>query len=103
MTQLQDTLVIQAVQGALLDDPDFLKVLVERVVQQMLESEMGEHLRAESYERTDDRRGYRNGYKPRTHRKRSVLGRCVQGPEKTRAFRRRTGDVRQPRRIAQRD
>ena len=66
MTQLKDTSVIGAVQGALLDDPDFLKSLVERVVQRILETEMAEHLGAGSYERTEERRGYRNGYKPRT-------------------------------------
>jgi len=66
MTQLKDTSVIGAVQGALLDDPEFLKSLVERVVQRILETEMAEHLGAGSYERTDKRRGYRNGYKPRT-------------------------------------
>jgi len=65
MTQMQDTSVIGAMQSALLDDPDFLKNLVELVTQRILEAEMGEHLQAGCYERTETRRGYRNGYKPR--------------------------------------
>ncbi len=39
--------------------------LVQRVVQQVLEAEMTSFLGAENYERTSERRGYRNGYKPR--------------------------------------
>lgn len=39
--------------------------MVERVVQQVLEAEIGQFLRAAPYERTGERRGYRNGYKPR--------------------------------------
>jgi putative transposase len=42
-----------------------MRVLVERVVQQVLEAEMSSFLQADSYERTGERRGYRNGYKPR--------------------------------------
>jgi transposase-like protein len=38
---------------------------VERVVQEILEAEMTAHLHAEPYERNPERRGYRNGYKPR--------------------------------------
>jgi putative transposase len=45
---------------------DFLRGLVERVVQQVLEAEMTSFLGADSYERVSDRRGWRNGYKPRT-------------------------------------
>jgi putative transposase len=51
---------------ALLDDPDFLRGLVERTVQAILEAEMASHLGAERYERSDGRTGYRNGTKPRT-------------------------------------
>jgi putative transposase len=54
------------VQAALLDDPDFLRGLVERTLQTLLEEELTTHLGAERYERTDGRRGYRNGHKPRT-------------------------------------
>jgi len=45
---------------------DFIRQLVERTVQQVLEAEMTSFLGAESYERNGVRRGWRNGYKPRT-------------------------------------
>jgi putative transposase len=57
-------------QGILLDDPGFLRELVERVLQEMLEAEMTEHIGAAPYERTDARTGHRNGYKPRALRTR---------------------------------
>lgn len=53
-------------QALLLDDPEFLRELVERALQTVLEEEMTAHLGAERYERAVDRAGYRNGYKPRT-------------------------------------
>lgn len=53
-------------QAALLDDPEFLRGLVERAVQAILEAEMTAHLGAARYERTAARTGYRNGTKPRT-------------------------------------
>jgi putative transposase len=60
----------EMVQGILLDDPAFLKEIVERVLQGLLEAEMTEHIGAAPYERTQDRKGQRNGYKPRTLRTR---------------------------------
>ncbi len=57
-------------QEVLLDDPTFLKEIVERVVQEMLEVEMTEHIGAAPYERSEKRTGHRNGYKPRTLRTR---------------------------------
>src|SRR5829696_6199924 len=60
----------EMVQGILLDDPAFLKEIVERVLQGLLEAEMTEHVGAAPYERTQDRKGQRNGYKPRTLRTR---------------------------------
>ena len=45
---------------------DFLRGLVERTVQQVLEAEMTSFLGAETYQRNDQRRGWRNGFKPRT-------------------------------------
>lgn len=44
---------------------DFLRELVQRTVQQVLEAEMTSFLGAETYERNGERRGWRNGYKPR--------------------------------------
>ena len=60
----------QLVQEVLLDDPGFLREVVERVVQQILEAEMTEHLGAAPYERVEGRTGQRNGYKPRALRTR---------------------------------
>jgi putative transposase len=61
----------QLAQGIfLLDDPSFLKEIVERVLQELLEAEMTEHVGAAPYERTTQRTGQRNGYKPRTLRTR---------------------------------
>ena len=53
-------------QAALTDDPDFLREIVERTVQTILETEMTAHLGADRYERTAGRKGQRNGDKPRT-------------------------------------
>jgi transposase-like protein len=55
----------ELVQGALLDDPGFLRGIVEGVLQHLLEAEITEHLRAAPYQRTEARKGHRNGYKPR--------------------------------------
>ncbi|OFW58317.1 MAG: hypothetical protein A2Y75_01865 [Candidatus Solincola sediminis] len=41
-------------------------MMLEFMVQNTLEREMTEHVGACAYERTDERTGYRNGYKPRT-------------------------------------
>jgi putative transposase len=51
---------------ALLDESDFLRTLVERTLQQVLDAEMTAHIGAEPYERTESRTGHRNGYRPRT-------------------------------------
>ena len=53
-------------QAALLDDPEFLRGLVQGAVQAILDAEMDVHLSAERYERAAARTGYRNGTKPRT-------------------------------------
>ena len=50
--------------SALLNDPDFLNQAVTRFLQQFLEAEITTFLQAEPYQRTTDRTGYRNGYKP---------------------------------------
>ena len=57
---------IGLVQAVLLDDPDFLRGIVERALQAFLEEEMTAHLGAARYERGEGRTGYRNGHKPRT-------------------------------------
>jgi putative transposase len=53
-------------QAILLDDPDFLRGIVERALQAVLEGEMTAHLGAARYERGEGRTGYRNGHKPRS-------------------------------------
>ena len=48
------------------EEGDRFRALLGHVVQRILEEEITAFLGAESHERTDERRGYRNGYKPRT-------------------------------------
>ena len=60
----------EVTQGGLLDDPGFLKEIVERVLRELLEAEMTEHVGAAPYERAQNRTGHRNGHKPRTLRTR---------------------------------
>ncbi len=65
MAYTQRTGMAAATQTIVTDDPDFLRFIVDRVVQAVLEAEMTAYLHAEPYERRSERRGYRNGYKPR--------------------------------------
>ncbi len=60
----------EVAQGVLLDNPGFLKEVVERVLQELLEAEMTEHVGAAPYQRTTERKGHRNGHKPRILRTR---------------------------------
>ena len=55
--------IVEGWQG--LGEEDFLRGLVERVVQQVLDAEMSSFLGAGSYERSAERRGWRKGFKPR--------------------------------------
>src|SRR5215210_6922763 len=61
---------VQMAQEVLLDDPAFLREIVQRVVQQVLEAKMTEHIGAAPYERGEGRTGRRNGHKPRALRTR---------------------------------
>src|ERR671910_1844513 len=54
------------VKALLAADQDFLRPLVQAVLQELLEAEMSEALGAEKGERTPARLGYRAGYYPRT-------------------------------------
>ena len=65
MAQMDATPSPAALQEALLDDPEFLRRVVQSVLQRLLEAEITQHLQAEPYERNPERRGYRNGYKSR--------------------------------------
>ena len=50
----------------LVKEGDYLRTVVEEVMQQVLEAEMDEALGAEKGERTPNRQGYRSGHYPRT-------------------------------------
>ena len=65
MTQYQITLSDKIVHGLFKEDGAMAK-LVEQVLNQVLEAEVTETLQAKPYERTEERQGYRNGFKPRT-------------------------------------
>jgi putative transposase len=70
MTEDHRRVDAEIAQEVLLDDPSFLGAIVERVVQELLEAEMTEHIGAAPYERGEGRTGHRNGHKPRTLRTR---------------------------------
>jgi putative transposase len=64
MTQYQLTLDRDSLQR-LFGGNEQMAHLLEQVLNQVLEAQVAEHLHAEPYERSEDRQGYRNGYKPR--------------------------------------
>lgn len=66
MSHEQDTLMQELLQIVQQEGPESLRSLLQTVCQAVLEAEMTHNLQAEHYERTPQRRGYRNGYKPRT-------------------------------------
>jgi len=66
MTRKQVSNGVKAVKEMLKADEDFLRPLVEAVVQEVLEAEMKEALGAERHERKTGRLGYRSGYYGRT-------------------------------------
>jgi putative transposase len=69
MTLKQDRPKGQAWKATLMEavkEENFLRPLVEQIVQQILEAEMDETVGAEKSERTPNRLGYRSGYYPRT-------------------------------------
>jgi transposase-like protein len=65
VTQYQITLTDEIVHALFKEDGAMAKLL-EEVLNQVLEAEVTEALGAKPYERTEERRGYRNGYKPRS-------------------------------------
>ena len=66
MTGAKDTETFVETQASLLDDAGFLQEVIQSFCQQFLHREITEFVQAERYARTEGRRGYRNGYKPRT-------------------------------------
>ena len=64
MTQYQVTVNQQTLQRLFRGDSQ-LAQLLEGILNQVLDAQVSEQLQAERYERTEQRQGYRNGYKPR--------------------------------------
>ncbi len=62
MTKNENKLSKEEIQLIMEQDTDFLKPMVQFVVQQVLEAEMSEAVGAEKGERTEGRQGYRSGY-----------------------------------------
>jgi len=62
----EDTTLISLLQTSSVNGDDPLRSLLRHTIQQVLEEELTSFLKAEPYTRTEERRGYRNGYKPRT-------------------------------------
>jgi putative transposase len=61
----QNSRLIEILQGSSGEGTDPMMCLLRHTIQQLLEEEMTAFLNAEPYTRTEERRGYRNGYKPR--------------------------------------
>lgn len=66
MTRKQINLSLEEAKALLGQDTEFLKPLLQEIVQQLLEAQMDELLAAGRYERSAERRGYRSGSYPRT-------------------------------------
>jgi transposase-like protein len=62
MTQKKTVISREDVKQALQGDDDFLRPLIQRVIQEVLEAEMEQSLLATKSERTTARLGYRSGY-----------------------------------------
>jgi putative transposase len=65
MAQLEDMRLPAAAREALVNDPTFLRQLVEAALNRFLDAEIAEHLQAGPYERSEARTGYRNGFRAR--------------------------------------
>ena len=64
MTQHQLTIDDEMLHGLFQDDQGLAR-LVESVLNQILESQVADQLRAMPYQRSEERQGYRNGYRTR--------------------------------------
>lgn len=62
MTKKKNSISREEMKQALAEDEDFLKPLIQMVLQEVLEAEMDEALGAGKGERTGSRKGYRSGY-----------------------------------------
>ena len=64
--QQQNKSELAILQEAINEEDDTTRLLLQHTIQRVLEEEITSYLEAETYERTDERKGYRNGYQPRT-------------------------------------
>jgi putative transposase len=64
--------LVKEIQKVLLDDPDFLRTLLQENLQQVIACEFEGFLQAGPYERSQQRQGYRNG--SYTHKIRTRIG-----------------------------
>jgi hypothetical protein len=62
MTKNKNKLSKEEIKSLMEKDPDFLKPMLQFVVQEVLEAEMSETVGAEKGERAEGRQGYRSGY-----------------------------------------
>jgi putative transposase len=62
MTKKNNTLERAELHRIMAEDEDYLKSMIQRVLQETLEAEMDEALGAGKHERTTERQGYRSGY-----------------------------------------
>jgi putative transposase len=62
MTRKQHSIDVTELKQIAQDQPDFLRPLIQAVVQEVLETEMDEALQAGKHERNAERLGYRSGY-----------------------------------------
>lgn len=63
--QKQDKSGLRIMQEAKREGDDAIRILLQHTIQRVLEEEITSFLNADTYERTENRKGYRNGYKPR--------------------------------------
>ncbi len=64
MTKMNFDETLDEMQGS--TEGDFLQGMLQHMMQYLMESGVDAHIGAQRHERTDKRRGHRNGYKPRS-------------------------------------
>ncbi len=65
MAQPKDIALSTRLREALVDQPDFLREIVQATLQRLLEEEIALHLNADPHQRTEERRSRRKGYRSR--------------------------------------
>ena len=63
MAQFNVILTEEQIKG-IFSEKNGLKTLAEPILNQILNAQLADHLEAKPYERTEDRKGYRNGFSP---------------------------------------